>query len=195
MTGSGSCQECGGQLRFGDGVHLTGSGDSGRVLCLECFNAFVSSQTGVGFEHPRFVPIAIEDCDGDAHSFEFRTMLSGDVVTLRALEPLDKGKLGYEFLVVGDPEEDSMQLFGRLYDSMRRGLGRKHLVETDLGLQIGDEQVVRARIEWDSERDGRVPLLLIDGREIPWDELGRMLMTYEGFKFKLQIYELDDEEP
>lgn len=195
MTGSGSCEECGGQLRFGNGVHLSGRGDSGRLLCLECFNAFVSARTGVDFEHPRFSPVAIDDCDGDTHTFELRTMFSGDVVTLRAVELFDTGKEGYEFLVVGDPEEDTMQLFGRLYDSMRRELGRKHLVETGLGLSIGDGQVVTARITSDSERDGHVPRLVIDGREIPWDEFGRMLMAYEGFKFKLQIYELDDEEP
>jgi hypothetical protein len=35
---------------------------------------------------------------------------------------------------------------------------------------------VRGKIEWDVANDGRVPLLIIDGREITWDELGRMLI-------------------
>jgi len=36
---------------------------------------------------------------------------------------------------------------------------------------------------------------VIDGREVSWDEFGRMLMTFEGFKFKLEIFETDDDEP
>jgi hypothetical protein len=38
----------------------------------------------------------------------------------------------------------------------------------------------RARIEWDEAEDGRVPLLVIDGQKVSWDELGRMLMSFEG---------------
>jgi hypothetical protein len=36
-------------------------------------------------------------------------------------------------------------------------------------------------------------VLVIDGRSISWDELGRMVATYEGFQFKLQLFDLSDE--
>ena len=29
--------------------------------------------------------------------------------------------------------------------------------------------------------------LIVDGRPLSWDQLGTMLMTYEGFDFKLEI--------
>jgi len=32
-------------------------------------------------------------------------------------------------------------------------------------------------------------------KEIKWDEFGRMLMTYEGFNFKLEIFDKSDEIP
>lgn len=48
-------------------------------------------------------------------------------------------------------------------------------------------------IEWDDDRGGRVPLLVIDGREINWDEFGRMLMSFEGSQFKLSIADKSDE--
>jgi hypothetical protein len=41
--------------------------------------------------------------------------------------------------------------------------------------------------------DGRVPLLVIDGREITWEEFGRMLMTFEGWQFKLEIRDMSEE--
>ena len=61
-----------------------------------------------------------------------------------------------------------------------------------LGLQIADK-IVRGRIEWDDAKDGRVPLLNIDGREITWEEFGRMLMSFEGGQFKLEIRDKSEE--
>jgi hypothetical protein len=48
-----------------------------------------------------------------------------------------------------------------------------------LELQIGENRVVRGMVESDRDYDGRTPLLIIDGREISWDEFGRMLMSFE----------------
>ena len=50
------------------------------------------------------------------------------------------------------------------------------------------------RIAWDpSSRPGEhQPLCVIDGKEIPWDELGKIFMTHEGFRFKMQIYDASD---
>ena len=56
-----------------------------------------------------------------------------------------------------------------------------------------DDRVVRGRIGWDVAHDGRVPLLIIDGREITWDELGRMLMSFEGWQFKLTVADKSEE--
>ena len=47
--------------------------------------------------------------------------------------------------------------------------------------------------EWDGSEDGRVPLLVIDGQEVSWDELGRMLMSFEGWQFRLAICDRSEE--
>jgi len=62
-----------------------------------------------------------------------------------------------------------------------------------LGLQIADHRVVRGLIEWDEARDDGVPLFIIDGREITWEEFGRMLMSFEGWQFKLNICDKSEE--
>jgi hypothetical protein len=41
--------------------------------------------------------------------------------------------------------------------------------------------------------DERTPLLVIDGREITWEQFGKMLMTFEGWQFKLQLLDRSDE--
>jgi hypothetical protein len=153
----------------------------------------VSTKLGLDFEHPDFDPVTLEDCDGESHRFEIRTMLSGNVVTLRAIEPLGNGQIGYEAVVYGDVEDDLMDVFQRLYERLRKELGRKHLVQTHLGTQIGEDGVVRGRIISDEDGAGEIPLLVVDGRPVTWDELGRMLMTYEGWRFKLEILDRDDD--
>ena len=38
-----------------------------------------------------------------------------------------------------------------------------------------------------------VPRLIVDGKELSWQEFGRMLMEYEGWHFKLEIFEVTEE--
>ena len=39
----------------------------------------------------------------------------------------------------------------------------------------------------------RAPMLVIHGKEVSWEDFGRMLMTFEGFQFKLQIADPSDD--
>jgi hypothetical protein len=39
-------------------------------------------------------------------------------------------------------------------------------------------------VEWDAAGDA---LLVIDGREVTWDEFSRMWMSLEGWQFKLNL--------
>ena len=52
---------------------------------------------------------------------------------------------------------------------------------------------MRGKIEADIDQDDRVPLLIIDGKEITWGEFGRMLMTFEGSQFKLMVADKSEE--
>jgi len=38
-----------------------------------------------------------------------------------------------------------------------------------------------------------MPLLVIDGREVSWQEFGRMLMAFEGRQFRMVISDLSEE--
>jgi hypothetical protein len=84
-------------------------------------------------------------------------------------------------------------LLGRLIQKMRRALATKHLTDGQFGLQIADHRVVRAKIEADIDQDGRVPLLIIDGKEITWREFGRILMSFEGWQFKMELADKREE--
>jgi hypothetical protein len=159
-----------------------------RRLCSQCFNTEVAQINGLeGFEHARFKPVGLADCTGEFHEFHFRTNLFGPGVAIDAFELRDGCPAGYQFQIIGDPKDDLLVLLGRLIEKIRCALSTKHLVDGQLGLQIAEHRVVQGRIEWDETHDGRVPLLVIDGREIDWDEFGRMLMTFEGWQFRLNL--------
>ena len=187
------CEGCGEIMASYDVVHY-GSMDKGyRTLCTRCVNAEVAKLSGLDdFENIRLEPIGIADCGGETHQFHFRTRLSGSGVALDAFELREGHAAGYKFQMVGDPEDDLFTLLGRLIQKIRRTLSIKHLEDDGNGLHIAD-QMVRGRIEWDDSQDGRVPLIVVDGREISWEDFGRMLMTFEGWQFKLEVIDPSDE--
>ena len=188
------CEGCGEIMANHDVVHF-GSMDKGyRKLCTRCVNAEIAKLSGLeDFENIRLDPIGITDCAGESHQFHFRTRLLGDIVSLEAFELREGNPAGYRFQMVGDPEDDLFALLGRLIQKIRRTLSIRHLKEIDgHGLQIADD-TVRGRIEWGESEDGRVPLLVVDGREISWEDFGSMLMSFEGWQFKLEILDPSDE--
>ena len=172
-----------------------GSMESGyRQVCNRCLNAEMAKTLGLeGFQHVKFEPVGLPDCTGELHEFHFRTNLFGAGVAIDAFELRDGDPTGYQFQIIGDPEDDLLVLFGQLMQKMRRGLATKHLVDGQHGMQIADDMVVRGKIECDLDHDGRVPMLIIDGREITWDEFGRMLMSFEGWQFKLMVADKSEE--
>lgn len=165
-----------------------------RDLCWQCFNTEVAKADGLdSFVHLNFEPIRVLDCQGSPHEFHFRTRLLGLGVFIDAFELHDGEPAGYQYSIMGDPEDDLLVLLGRLVEKIRRALAVKHLEQGSLGLGIAG-QVVRGRIEWNGEQDAqRLPLLMIDGREITWHHFGQMLMTYEGWQFRLEIADKSEE--
>ena len=188
------CSTCG-RITAGHESVSYGSIEKGyRLLCYRCFNIETAQLDGLDkFEHLDFEPIRLVDCSGQSHDFHFKTRLFGPGIAMDAYELRKGHPAGYEFQIIGDPEEDLMALLGRLVEKIRRALSVKHLTDSKHGTHLADHRIVRGRIEWDADQDGHVPLVVIDGRELTWDELGHMLMSCEGWQFKLEIRDPSDE--
>jgi hypothetical protein len=187
------CEACGTAVPSYDAVRY-GSIERGyRALCTSCFNAEVASALGLEhFEQVRLQPIVMTDCAGEQHEFHFRIRLLGHVMALEAFE-LEAGMPdGYQFEILGEPDGDPLPLLGSLIERIRRSLSVRYLVRDEDGARIA-EQTVCGRIEWDASVDGRVPLLVIDGQDVSWDEFGRMLMSFEGWQFRVAIRDRSEE--
>jgi hypothetical protein len=60
------------------------------------------------------------------------------------------------------------------------------------GVQITGMRVC-GRFERDLSLDAYMPSVVVDGQEISWEEFGRMISSFEGWQFKLEILERRDE--
>ena len=156
----------------------------------------IAEHLGIDFENVTFSPVTLKDTDNAEHTFHFQTRLIGYQVIVEAKEHLDNDdKQGYEFAVLGDvEEEDLFDLFKTLFERIRRALSKKHIEPADLTKYIMTSQdTARGYITSGNDGPNENPLLVIDGKEIEWHEFGKMLSIYEGFNFKLEIFDKTEE--
>jgi hypothetical protein len=187
------CAACGAIVPHYDTVNVVSEGHGDRILCTGCFNREMAHHTGLDFGEVKFEPLHLSDANGTVHEFHFRVLLFGDQLSLEAFDSTSEEEpSGYRFQILGDPLSDQFVLLGKLIEKMCRLLAVAHVRESDLGFQIVDE-TVRGRLEWDGEEDSHRPCVVIDGRRVEWDELGRMLMPFEGWQFKLEVRDPSDE--
>jgi hypothetical protein len=176
------CGRCGQTLCPGASIIVAGTGE----LCLACFNAEMAQQLGVDFDDTPMAPVVLADHDGVPHTFEIRSRLAPTGHVMEATEILRREREGYRFAVLGDFEANAWGLFQRLYQKMRAELAVRHIDRTGHGWQIIDRRLT-GRIEWDPDTEGAPPLFVVDGRALNWDEVGRMLMTFEGFTLDARV--------
>jgi hypothetical protein len=68
---------------------------------------------------------------------------------------------------------------GAVAAGTERPWGRADLTKS--GWQLTDDQRLTGRIERDPDRETRMPMVVIDGKPFTWEQVGHMLMTFEGF--------------
>lgn len=172
------CGLCGKILRPYDSISVAQVGER----CHRCFNEELAQRLGVDFDNTPIAPIVVTDVDDVRHRFEIRSMLvpTGHAMYAREITKRD-ARGGYRFEILGDFETDARDLLKLLRERIRQGLSVRHVQETDHGWQLTQAHRLSGVIEWDSETEGALPLLIVDGRTFTWDQIGRMMMTFEGF--------------
>jgi hypothetical protein len=172
------CGLCGKILRPYDSISVAEVGER----CYRCFNEELAERLGVDFDNTPIAPIVVTDVDGVRHRFEIRSMLVGTGHAMYGREITKRdARGGYRFEILGDFESDARDLLKLLRERIRQGLSVRHVQETEHGWQLTQAHRLSGVIEWDAETEGALPLLIVDGRTFTWDQIGRMLMTFEGF--------------
>ena len=184
------CSACGTTVSSYDGVSV-GYKDGTKFMCSRCYNESMAEYLGLDYEHVAFDPLTLQDLDGAPHTFQFRPHIFGDRLSLEALEVAPEQ--GYEFSVIADAEQDLFTTFQTLFARIRRELGRRHIESEGSGYRITQDDVVRGQITDDPDSVEQMPLLIIDGKPITWEALGRMVAPNAGFRFKLEIFDRSEE--
>jgi hypothetical protein len=178
----GQCTRCNKSIWAVETIHVAGKGQ----FCYACFNDDTAKAGDLPFDNAEMPPVTLHDIERRPHTFHIRSMLVPTGHEMEAIELQGGEQRGYHFRILGDFSDDAMALFGKLYERMRAALGRKHVKRGEFGWQIRDQHLT-ARIEANLEDDERLPLLVIDGTEFTWSQVGRMLKSFEGFTVDMTI--------
>ena len=178
------CGLCRKILRPNDSISVAEVGER----CYRCFNEELAERLGVDFDNTPIAPIVVTDVDGVRHRFEIRSMLVGTGHAMHAREVRHRdAQGGYRFAILGDLEADAQDLSTLLRERIRQGLSVRHVQETEQGWQLTQAHRLSGVIEWDPETGGALPLLIVDGRTFTWDQIGRLLMMFEGFTLNATV--------
>ncbi|WP_442794142.1 DUF7713 domain-containing protein [Paraburkholderia sp. HD33-4] len=151
----------------------------------------MAESTGLtDFENVRLDAIRMIDCQGESHQFHFQLRLLGDRIALDGFELRGEIPAGFRFQVIGEADDDVFVLLGRLVERIRRALSVRHI---DFHERQIIDSTVRGRIEWDESQAAHLPLVVVDGRQVSWNDLGRMLMSMEGWQFRLDLADPSEE--
>lgn len=183
------CDRCGQEIT-GKTIVLSDEVIRG-TYCVNCHNQIVAEYIGLDFEQVSFEPFKIKDSYGKKHTFYFEIQLVPTGVAIEAYERLKNDEEGYKFGILGDFDCDNRELHAELLQKIRRALSQKHLEKSGWDKSFYLADIVRGRIGYNSDSDG--PLIVIDGKSFSLDEFGRMLMTYEGFQFRLEFLDPTEE--
>lgn len=133
------------------------------------------------------------DIDGKKRVFEFRSFPVPTGFEYEAVEIQDGEPKGMRFAVLGDEDEADILRY-RLEERIKKALAYKHLEyheRTDTWVTCNS--IIRGQIRWDPEFGGQIPLIVVDGKELTWEEFGKTMMVYEGFQFVLKFVDPSDD--
>ena len=125
---------------------------------------------------------AFTDSSGQARQF----VISFFPVNLGfAVQAEEEGKDGQGyFFREFDPTSPYLAL-GRLRGRISQALSTRHIEEQEPGNFQATHQTVRGRISYGSDEVGFV----IDGQFLTLQQFGKMVETFEGFEFRLDIFD------
>lgn len=158
----------------------------GIPLCDSCHDVRISKVTG----RPRLPgpppPETITGPDGRDHLIAYRVWRSPVGIAVEASEG-DRSSEGYFAQMVGSHEADVATLVEQTKAAIRRRIARQDLVLSPSGNMIMAEKELWGRLVW---QDRGMPYgVVIDGREMSWEEFGLAMEPFEGWEFRISFDE------
>ncbi|MCD8510410.1 MAG: hypothetical protein LRY73_11470 [Bacillus sp. (in: Bacteria)] len=172
-------------------ITISGEGER-HTYCFDCHNEQMADELGVSLEtQPK--ALSVTDFQGVRRDFAIIQHLDPIGISMEAEEHIE---FGYQFAVHGELDCNQNELFQQLVDKVKHGVRKAYLKKgvfpngQPMEYIKGDEVV--GRIDYD-EAGYATPMVVIDGKPYTWEQFGRLVSSYEGFQFKLKMYDSTDE--
>lgn len=162
----------------------------GVFRCDGCLNAYLSARTG----WPALpAPPAVETlraADGREVRIGYRlTWAPSGLMCAQAEEAELPPGDGFSFVVYDDQDADPQEVLGRLRRIVQREVAHAYLEPSGFGEDpwaiAGTE--VAGRVDWSGDDAVRVPSVVVDGRRLTWEEFGRLVASFEGWRFAMRF--------
>jgi hypothetical protein len=144
-------------------------------------------------EPPR--PFELNGPDGRRHCFGYRIWRAPTGISVELEEATEPVLEGYHFAVLGAHDDDPAELFEKVRLVAEREVGSLFL-ESRQQRQgwIARDDIIEGRLTIGEDHvDGEPYDVVVDGRLLSWEEFGRSLEPFEGWRFRLQIEERNNE--
>ena len=176
------------------------SGTDSRTLCAPCFNELIAKRLGVEPPNPaEFAPIVIYDALGKVHTFYFEVRISTGL-GISAFEWINGERGGYHFGVLLPPNAKSTEAYDLLVAKIKASLSVHYIQSSDFEAGMNRLYIkgsaINGQIEERADDVGEFqPMVVVDGKEYTWEEFGKCLSSYTGFKFRLECFDMVDDMP
>ena len=177
-------------------IHVGTPSGENLHLCWECNNNLAAEYLDIPltpFQNGIYEYTGIR---GKTHTFRIHKIVHPVGIGYEADEITVDQSPGFKVAVMDNLDCDQAVLFDKLEAKIKKTIFKRYLKiskDSYFGKRIiiKNDEVV-GRFEYD-ERNESIPMVVIDGKAFSWDELGKMLTTYEGFQFALKIYDMTDD--
>ncbi|MDC3418573.1 DUF7713 domain-containing protein [Aquibacillus salsiterrae] len=165
--------------------------DGDERLCLHCYNEQMVDMLGVELES-HLESFSVNDDTGVRRNFVVSQKLDPIGIFIEAKETIE---YGYRFVVHGEVDCNQSELFQQLIDKVNHGVAKSYLTTSSSPSGFESESIIDDDVVGRLEYDGpdRGPLVIIDGKPYTWEQLGDMVMSFEGFQFKLKMFDPTDD--
>ena len=175
------CRRCG-----SPDARISASGD---LLCDRCADRRIAAFTGFGELPAPPPPFVLHDADGVERTLLVRLWRAPTGIVAEVEEPGEPGA-GYERAVIGTHQADVEHLVARLRAIAELELTERYLEPNPRRpgfLLSGDEFEGRLEYSLDGTEVGTPYDVIVDGKRLSWEDLGRALEAFAGFRIRLEI--------
>lgn len=180
------CGEKNKQLNF---INLTHANLEYETICIKCYNSQIAEIIDIELDHIEETTFDIIDAYGNLRKFDIRQLIVPTGISLAACETKDDAEnYFYSINVLGDIECNQKELYEKLITKVKKEMSRKQL-DPKSGYKdlISDSAI--GEFLWDEDSEDNVTKVRIDGKELSWIEFGRIFNKYEGFRFKIEVFD------